>query len=130
MEPIFLTVEDVVRLHEQAIRLYGGESGVRDAGLLESAVMAPQQTFGGEFLYGSVPKMAAALWHGLVQNHPFLDGNKRAGLRAADVFLARNGLDLVASSSQVEEWTLSVATGRLSREELAILIAPHLQPIP
>jgi len=125
----FPTVAEVLALHRQSIALYGGEDGLRDAGLLESAVMGVQQTFDGEFLYRSVPEMAAALWHGLVQNHPFVDGNKRAGLRAADVFLALNHLDLAISSDKAVAWALAVAKGELGRRELADLVARHVVPL-
>ncbi len=110
VEPVFLDLEDVLRLHEQSIRLYGGQAGLRDRGLLESAVLAVQQTFDGELLYRDLAAVAAALWHGIVQNHPFVDGNKRTGLRAADTFLLINGLDLAISVDEAVEWTLALAT--------------------
>ncbi|MFI5385640.1 MAG: type II toxin-antitoxin system death-on-curing family toxin [Fimbriimonadales bacterium] len=129
MKPQFLTVDDVVELHRQSIDLYGGRDGLRDGGLLESAVLAPQQTFRGEFLYESLSQMAAAILHGLVQNHPFVDGNKRTGLRAADVFLAINRVNLAAPSKEATDWTLAVAKGEMSREELAVLFSRHVEPI-
>jgi death-on-curing protein len=71
--------------------------------------------------------MCAALWHGLVQNHAFIDGNKRVGLRAADVFLALNGFDLTISAKEAVEWTLSIATGQLDRRELSQLVERRLR---
>lgn len=117
--PRFLSVEEVIELHRQGIELYGGETGLRDPGLLESAVLAVQQTFEGTYLYPSVVEMAAAYWIGLVMNHAFVDGNKRVGLRAADVFLALNGLDLVMSEAEVVAITLQIASHQLDRTELA-----------
>ena len=125
-----MTVEDVVSLHEDSIRLYGGGTGCRDLGLLESAVMAPQQTFGGEFLYSSVFAMAAALWHGIVSNHPFVDGNKRTGLRSGHVMLLINGWNLTLSEDEVAELTLRIAMGELGREELAEVIEKHVIELP
>lgn len=128
MKPVFLSVEEVHELHRQSIRLYGGEDGLRDPGLLESAVLAIRQTFAGKCLYESLSEMAAALWHGLVQNHPFIDGNKRTGLRAADVFLTINHLDLDITAVEAADWTLEIATGALAREELARRISARTHP--
>ena len=79
MEPLFLTVDEVLEIHEEQIERYGGSSGLRDAAALESAVATPQATFGGEFLHTSIPAMAAAYLYHLCQNHPFTDGKKRVG---------------------------------------------------
>lgn len=120
--PRFLTVEEVVELHRQSIALYGGELGIRDEGLLESAVMSPQQTFGGDYLYPSLVEMAASYWFGLVMNHVFVDGNKRVGLRAADVFLALNGLDLTLTEAEAVQLTLRLTQHQVAREELVTQI--------
>lgn len=79
MEPVFLSLDEVLEIHEQQIERYGGSAGLRDAALLESAVATPQATFGGEFLHGSIPAMAAAYLFHLCQNHALIDGNKRVG---------------------------------------------------
>lgn len=129
MEIRFLTVEDVLGLHEDSIRLYGGGTGVRDHGLLESAVLSIQQTFGGEFLYPTLFAMAAAIWHGVVANHPFVDGNKRTGLRAGHTLLLINGWNLTLSSDEVEELTLQIAKGELTRDQLAEVIESHIEPL-
>ena len=92
----FLTVADVLMLHAEQVDLYGGEQGVRDLGLLESAVAQPQAGFGGEYLHADLFEMAAAYLFHIVQNHPFLDGNKRAGAVAALVFLDVNGVEIDA----------------------------------
>jgi|SRR5215472_3210639 len=90
MEPVFLSLDEVLEIHQQQIERYGGSTGLRDAGALESAVATPQATFGGEFLHKSIPAMAAAYLFHLCQNHPFIDGNKRAGANAAVTFLLMN----------------------------------------
>lgn len=90
MEPVFLSLDEVLEIHEQQIERYGGTSGLRDAAGLESAVATLQVTFGGELLHSSIPAMAAAYLFHLCQNHPFLDGNKRVGANAAITFLLMN----------------------------------------
>jgi death-on-curing protein len=91
-EPEFLTVEDVLELHARSLDRFGGGEGIRDRGLLESAVAAPQAGFGGQFAHSDLYEMAAAYAFHIAQNQPFVDGNKRAGLGAALVFLvSRNG---------------------------------------
>lgn len=127
--PRFLRVDEVIELHRQGIALYGGEPGLRDRGLLESAVLAPQQTFGGEYLYPSLPEMAAAYWLGLVMNHVFVDGNKRLGLRAADVFLALNGLDLTLTEAEAVDLTLRITVHQIGREELVARIEQNTAPL-
>jgi death on curing protein len=82
VEPVFLTLDDVLEIHEQQIERYAGSHGLRDTGALESAVATPQATFGGKYLHGSLYLMAAAYLFHITQNHPFIDGNKRAGGRA------------------------------------------------
>ncbi len=95
MTPQFLIVEDVLEIHEMQLERYGGGDGLRDQGLLESAVAQPQATFGGEFVHDGLLSMAAAYLFHIVSNHPFLDGNKRAGLLAALVFLDLNGIAII-----------------------------------
>jgi len=83
MDAFFLSLDEVLEIHEQQIERYGGSLGLRDPAALESVVATPQATFGGEFLHASIPAMAAAYLYHLCQNHPFIDGNKRAGANAA-----------------------------------------------
>ncbi|HYL36014.1 MAG TPA: Fic family protein [Bryobacteraceae bacterium] len=87
MEPVFLSLDEVLEIHEQQIERYGGSAGVCDAAGLEAVVASPQAAFGGEFLHVSIPAMAAASLYHLCQNHPFIDGNKRLGANAAITFL-------------------------------------------
>lgn len=118
MSPIFLTVEQVSIIHARQIDLYGGEGGVRDANYLESAIYAPQQTVFGEWAYPTLVAKAGAYWHGLCMNHPFFDGNKRVALDAALIFLEINGLtlDYDLPEERLEEMTLAIASGKVSRE--------------
>lgn len=114
-----LEVRDILTLHADQVDLYGGEHGVRDLGLLESAAAQPQATFDGEFLHGDVFEMAAAYLFHIVQNHPFIDGNKRTGLVAALVFLDLNGVEIDAPQGSLYDLTMSVATGQAGKPEIA-----------
>jgi death-on-curing protein len=116
----YLSIDQVLDLHRRQIREFGGASGIRDRGALESAVARPQATFGGEDLYPDVVAKAAALMHSLVMNHPFVDGNKRVGAHAGIVFLLVNEVEQDFSSPELTEVTLAVARGELSAEALAI----------
>jgi death-on-curing protein len=115
----YLSVEQVLFIHARLIDETGGSHGVRDVGLLDAAVMRPRATFGGIDLYPDLFTKAAALLHSLVRNHPFVDGNKRTGITASGIFLAQNGIRLVASSSDLEAFTLSVVTQSIEIETLA-----------
>ncbi|NQT35948.1 MAG: type II toxin-antitoxin system death-on-curing family toxin [Planctomycetes bacterium] len=114
----FLSVDDVLILHADQIDLYGGDHGVRDPGLLESAVAQPQAAFGGQVLHEFPFEMAAAYLFHLVQNHPFFDGNKRTGAVAALVFLDLNGIEIGAPEGSLYELTISVATGQAGKAEI------------
>ncbi len=118
----YLSLEQVLALHKAQIEEYGGAHGLREMGGLESAFARPQMTFGGEDLYKDVPEKAGALWHSMVMNHPFIDGNKRIGAMAAEFFLGLNGVDLLATDEQLVEITLATARGEMSAEALAIWI--------
>ncbi|MBN1556100.1 MAG: type II toxin-antitoxin system death-on-curing family toxin [Phycisphaerae bacterium] len=115
----FLILEDILAIHADQIALYGGEDGVRDIGLLDSALAQPRATFDGEFLHGDVFEMAAAYVFHIVQNHPFVDGNKRAGIVAAVVFLDFNGIHIDAPKGSLYNLTLSVARGEVGKERIA-----------
>ncbi len=121
----FLSIQDVLALHADQIERYGGEYGVRDLGLLESAVAQPQASLGGKFLHEFPFEMAAAYLYHLVQNHPFLDGNKRTGAVAALVFLDLNGVQVDAPKGSLYELTMSVATGRAGKAEIAEFFRAH-----
>ncbi len=114
----FLTVEDVLEIHESQLERFGGGAGLRDVGLLESAVAQPQASFGGEYVHGDIFEMAAAYLLHIVNNHAFVDGNKRTGLLAALVFLDTNGVSLPEESELLYELTMGVAEGRIPKSEV------------
>lgn len=115
----FLEIEDILTIHTDQVNLYGGQHGVRDMGLLESAAAQARASFAGKFLHADILDMAAAYLFHIVQNHPFLDGNKRTGLVAALVFLDLNGIEIDAPKGHLYDLTLSVATGRAGKKEVA-----------
>jgi len=121
----FLALEDALNLHADQVALYGGEHGLRDMGLLESAMAQPRAMFGGEYLHGDIFEMAAAYLFHIVQNHPFLDGNKRAGAVAALVFLDLNGIEIDAPKGSIYDLTMSVATGQAKKPEIADFFRSH-----
>jgi len=114
----FLSVDDVLAIHEDTIRHEGGLGGVRDPGLLQSAVMTPQARFEGHWLHASLAAMAAAYHFHLCQNHPFHDGNKRVAVMAALVFLDVNGARRLPSSRELEAVTMAVASGVMTKAEV------------
>jgi death-on-curing protein len=124
-----LSIDQVLALHEELIRRYGGALGLRDRGQLESALAQPFMTFAGEQLYSDLPEKAAALCFSLVKNHPFVDGNKRVGYAVLRFFLRSNGVRIVATADEKVSMTLSVADGSLSRAELIDWIRAHTIPI-
>lgn len=117
---LYLSLEQILDLHAKQIRTSGGSAGLRDRGGLESAVARPAMTFGGEDLYPDVAEKASALMHSLVMNHAFVDGNKRVGASAAELFLELNGYRLAATDERIELITLEIARGELDTEALAI----------
>jgi death-on-curing protein len=108
MEPVLLTLDEILEMHEQQIELYGGAHGLRDPGALESAVATPQATFDGEYLHPTVTDMAAAYLFHLTQNHPFIDGNKRVGANAAITFLIMNQVEPAFGEEGLVELVLGV----------------------
>lgn len=118
-DPEFVTVDDVVELHAVQLTRYGGAAGLRDRALLESAVAQPMASFGGAWLHPDLWTMAAAYLFHLVQNHPFVDGNKRTGLLTALVFLALNGVVIAQATPALYDLTVAVAEGRLDKPAIA-----------
>lgn len=119
----FLTLEEVLEIHDQQIQRYGGSAGLRDLTGLESAVATPQVTFGGEFLHSSIPAMAAAYLFHLCQNHSFIDGNKRVGANAAVTFLLMNGWEPLFENDEFVHIVLSVASGVMRKPALIEVFA-------
>jgi death-on-curing protein len=117
--PAFLTVEHVLDVHSRVIEEFGGDLGVRDEGLLESAVAMPAAQYGGEFLHPDIASMAAAYLFHLCRNHAFVDGNKRTALASAEVFLLVNDHRLQARNTEVEALTRGVADGTVAKSEVA-----------
>lgn len=119
MEPVWLTGADVLALHDEALTEFGGRSGVRSTGLLESALAKPRNLFA----YGRAPTLfdaAAAYCAGIARNHPFVDGNKRTAFLAAAVFLELNGFLLAPFEAEVVETVIRVAEGKLDEHKLAL----------
>ena len=122
----YLSIEEIISLHAKVVAQSGGSSGLRDRGALESASAQPEMTFGGNDLYPTIAEKAAALGHSLIQNHPFVDGNKRVGHAAMEVFLVLNGYEIRASVDEQEQIVLSVASGQKSRAEFAEWLKQHV----
>ncbi len=120
-----LTVDEALLLHAAALARYGGRDGMRDRGLLESALAQPLASFQGQDLHPTLWDKAAALGRSLIANHPFVDGNKRVGFVAMDVVLQRHGYRLECSPDEGEQITLGVAAGAVKREELAAWLQSH-----
>ncbi len=121
----YLSYNEVIVLHAQLIDRFGGSHGVRDRGAIESALAQPSASFGGEDLYPSLLDKAAALCFSLVQNHPFVDGNKRIGYAVMRIFLELNGTTILASQDEKEEVILRLASGTLKRGELCDWLEEH-----
>lgn len=125
MRPEFLEVEDVLQIHADQLERYGGLSGVRDLGLLESAVSMPRATYAGEFLHGDLFAMAAAYLFHITRNHPFLDGNKRTGAASALVFLDLHGIEVTASNDALYDLVIGMATGTAGKEMVERFLRTH-----
>jgi len=119
MNPLFLTLSEILTIHESRLAKYGGSSGLRDNGLLESAIAMPQTSFGGEFLHPDIFTMAAAYLFHICKNHPFVDGNKRTALAACLVFLEINGYELTADEKSLEKLVIDTASGKLTKNNIA-----------
>ena len=126
----YVTLSEVLELHRLVIEQSGGADGVRDLAGVESAVVQPQMTFGGDELYPSLVDKAAALCFSLVMNHPFVDGNKRIGHAAMETFLFLNGRELAADVDDAESLFLKLAGGDVEREELVAWITANLSSLP
>jgi death on curing protein len=123
----YLTVAEVLYLHDRLLATTGGASGIRDLGRVEAAIAAPKATFDGDDLYPGVLSKAATLCFSLVQGHAFVDGNKRIGHAAMAVFLSLNGYTLDATVDEQERLILGIASGTTSRDELVTWLNEHAQ---
>lgn len=129
MTPDFLSLEEVLSLHEEQLAKYGGLDGIRDKGLLESAVAMPRVTFGGEYLHQDLFEMAASYAFHIAENQPFLDGNKRTGLMAALVFLDINGYIVLDDEMLLYDAMIAIANKEIGKNELAELLRELSNPI-
>ena len=128
-QPIVLTLDEVLLIHSDQIARYGGSGGLRDHGLLSSALAMPDASFGGVALHASLAEMAGAYLFHIARNHPFVDGNKRTALAAALAFLWLNGHELEARDDELTEMVMGVAAGELGKPEAAVFIRAHLRPL-
>ncbi len=124
----YLSLGEVTELHRRVIEAFGGSHGIRDLGALESAIAQPRMTFGGEDLYPTPVDKAVALGFTLVQNHPFLDGNKRVGHAAMEIFLVLNGFEIEADGDEQEQLMLALAAGEIDRSGLLSWLRGHVRP--
>ena len=122
----YLTLSEVLELHHRLLSLTGGAGGIRDLGGLESAIAQPRMTFEGSDLYPDLVTKATALGFSLIQNHPFVDGNKRVGHAAVETFLMLNGYDPIASVDESEALVLGLASGEFDRKEFEGWLRKHI----
>jgi len=120
-----LTKEQILVLHHELIEAHGGSDGLRDDGLLDSALASPFQTFDGQPMLPTVQQKAARLGFGLIMNHPFIDGNKRIGVHVMLTMLAMNGIELEYTQKELYEIILRVASGEVSYDELLSWVLDH-----
>lgn len=123
--PLFLDFPEILELHLFQIRTYGGAPGVRDRGLLESALGMPQAGFGDHYFHKDLFEMGAAYLYHIVQNHPFFDGNKRTASDAAITFMKMNGVIVEAPDEEMIRMVLAVAEGKLHKPEIAAFLREH-----
>ena len=119
---LFLTLAEVVDIHSNQIKLYGGLPGIRDINLLSSAIAMPHASFHGEYLHNDIYEMAAAYAFHIGKNHPFVDGNKRTALVSALVFLELNGISISDSQGKLYDAMLDLSTGKLNKSEFASIL--------
>lgn len=122
---IKLTKEQILTLHSELIKMTGGSDGIRDIGLLESALETPFQSYSGEELYPSIQAKAARLCYGLVKNHAMVDGNKRIGVHAMLVFLSVNGYELEYTQKELSNLILDVAADKKQYEDVLQWLLEH-----
>ena len=125
MKTKYIALDEVIAIHDNMISLYGGSHGIRDLGLVESAISRPKATFGGKDLYPDIFAKAAALFHSLMFNHAFIDGNKRTTISTTARFLSLNGFELDVSEQEFIDFPLKVENNHLSFEDIASWLKNH-----
>ena len=126
----YLTVGEVLELYNRVMKQSGGSVGILDLGSLESAVAQPRMTFNDEELYPTIVEKASALGYSMIQNHPFVDGNKRAGHAALETFLMLNGYEISVSVDEQTEIVLGVASGKIDRNTFTEWLRNHIVEYP
>ncbi|HHT9113471.1 MAG: type II toxin-antitoxin system death-on-curing family toxin [Planctomycetes bacterium] len=119
---VFLSLAEVVEIHNDQIQKYGGQDGIRDMNLLSSAVTMPYASFSGSFFHADIFEMASAYAFHISQNHPFLDGNKRTALASALVFLESNGITITDTEGKLYDTMVSLASGKITKSEFAHIL--------
>ncbi|NGX33075.1 MAG: Toxin Doc [Candidatus Anoxychlamydiales bacterium] len=127
MKITFLSFEQILKIHKNQIINYGGILSIRDKNLLKSAIAQPRITFKGKFLHENIFQMAAAYLFHIVNNHPFIDGNKRTGFVVAYIFLKINKIEINISNESVEKMVLKIAQGKVKKHEIAIWLNSKLK---
>jgi|SRR5215211_1268684 len=122
----YLTVGEILELYNRVVKQSGGSVGILNLGSLESAVAQPRMTFNNEELYPTIVDKASALGYSIIQNHPFIDGNKRAGHAALETFLMINGHEISASEDEQVEIVLGVASGKVDRSTFTEWLRNHI----
>ena len=124
----YLTVNEVLETYSRVVQQSGGAIGILDLGALESAVAQPRMTFSGQELYPTIVEKASALGYSLIQNHQFIDGNKRTGHAAMEMFLVLNGYEISAPVDEQVEIILQVASSQMEREAFTDWLRSHIRP--
>ena len=124
-----ISLKTVLRLHELSIIKYGGSQGIRDQGLMESAIARPYQTFGGEYLYPTIFEKAAAIAESLIINHPFLDGNKRTGFLAMLAVLETENFKINISNDEVYSFTIQISTGEIKFNQIVVWLKNNTEAV-
>ncbi|ACL68784.1 type II toxin-antitoxin system death-on-curing family toxin [Halothermothrix orenii] len=125
----FIPKKVILYFYDQLLQTYGGKHGIRDEKLLDSALEQPKATYEGKYLHDTLMDMAAAYGYHLCNNHPFIDGNKRIALVAMDVFLQRNGYEIVASEKETYKIMIKLSAGQLSKKELTKWLEKNTSPL-
>lgn len=128
IEPVFVKISDVFKIHQYQIQRFGGTDGLRNIGLLKSAIAMPSATFDGRYLYPTIQDMAASYLFHLVENHPFLDGDKRTGAMVALYFLAKHIFLFDATNEELSDFVLQVAAGEKTLRGISFFFHRHAHP--